>query len=460
MGKVSCLTLGYRCYKRVDGIKAGACTIRVFTPVLLLVLICMLFVRPSLGLAVDIHVPGDYDTIQQAIDAAEDENTILVGPGTYDRIDYNGKCLYIYGVQGAAYTTINGKQQGTVVDMSDISTSGAILSGFTITGGIGELDVGIRCGGGVYAAGSNQVAIMKNVIRNNTAFYGGGIYFNQGISNVRQNIIENNTAENGGGMAIRFDADISLIGNVFRQNQAQSSGDSAVGGGVYVENVGPFFYNNLFDGNSAQGGVATILTFGGAICSLTAGSTIFNCTFVNNSVSTGTWVRGGAVYFGGVNKYPLVRNSIFWDNTNSGADNSIDVGYSVGSTETTVHGGIEYTLLPANTVGVNSTSDISWGSGILNSAPIFATGTDGSYYLSQTGAGQSQDSPAVDAGYDTSANTCGPIIGYCLDQMHTRTDQVIDTGTVDLGYHYWESINGSPQPSSAPIGPMMLLLDD
>ncbi|MCH7846416.1 MAG: right-handed parallel beta-helix repeat-containing protein, partial [Acidobacteria bacterium] len=64
------------------------------------------------------------------------------------------------------------------------------------------------------------------------------------------------------------------------------------------------------------------------------------------------------------------------------------------------------------------------GTGNISSDPLFVSG----YYLSHIAAGQGSDSPAIDAGSDTAAN-----LG--LDTRTTRTDDVTDTGTVDLGYH-------------------------
>ena len=49
--------------------------------------------------------------------------------------------------------------------------------------------------------------------------------------------------------------------------------------------------------------------------------------------------------------------------------------------------------------------------------------------MSQTAAGQLGDSPCVDAGSASAAD-----LG--LDPFTTRTDQVTDAGTVDVGYHY------------------------
>jgi hypothetical protein len=69
-------------------------------------------------------------------------------------------------------------------------------------------------------------------------------------------------------------------------------------------------------------------------------------------------------------------------------------------------------------------------SGSLN--PLFATGPFGKYYLSQTAAGQSVQSPCLDRG-SAPASTLG------MDFFTTRTDKGPDnhdSGTVDLGFHY------------------------
>ena len=59
----------------------------------------------------------------------------------------------------------------------------------------------------------------------------------------------------------------------------------------------------------------------------------------------------------------------------------------------------------------------------------------GDYYLSQTiVAGQTVQSPCVDAGSDHASSIC--FDGVCLGGYTTRTDNGLDTGTVDMGYHH------------------------
>ncbi len=65
------------------------------------------------------------------------------------------------------------------------------------------------------------------------------------------------------------------------------------------------------------------------------------------------------------------------------------------------------------------------GPGDISADPGFVSGSLGDYYLIQVSAGQSVDSPCVDAG-DSGEMPFGT----------TRTDHVPDAGIVDIGFHY------------------------
>ena len=55
-----------------------------------------------------IHVPQDHSTIQEALDAAQNGDTILVDPGTYiELIDFKGKAITVRSSDGAESTTID-----------------------------------------------------------------------------------------------------------------------------------------------------------------------------------------------------------------------------------------------------------------------------------------------------------------------------------------------------------------
>jgi pectin methylesterase-like acyl-CoA thioesterase len=88
----------------------------------------------------------DFQTIQEGIDAAVDEDTVLVAPGEYvitDPITLRGKAITVMSEAGPDETTIRmgtpaDANRGSVVIFEDNETNASVLDGFTITGGRGS----------------------------------------------------------------------------------------------------------------------------------------------------------------------------------------------------------------------------------------------------------------------------------------------------------------------------------
>ena len=92
-----------------------------------------------------INVPADYPTIQQAIIAAVDGDTVLVSPGTYvENIDFIGKDIVVTSSGGAAVTTIDGQNLKSAVAMLSGEPQSAIIAGVLITNGNGHSGAGDR----------------------------------------------------------------------------------------------------------------------------------------------------------------------------------------------------------------------------------------------------------------------------------------------------------------------------
>src|SRR5258707_7759680 len=63
-----------------------------------------------------ISVPTSQPTIQAAINAANNGDTVLVAPGTYvENINFSGKAIAVTSSGGPAVTVIDGGAQGPVV---------------------------------------------------------------------------------------------------------------------------------------------------------------------------------------------------------------------------------------------------------------------------------------------------------------------------------------------------------
>jgi hypothetical protein len=205
-----------------------------------------------------LEVPGDYPSIQEAVDAAVDGATIEVGPGIYNEsVDFRGKALRLVSTSGPETTIITAEGlHARAVDIQEACGSFSELGGFAITKGsvIGS-GAGIRCrapalirgciiegndarhgediypsGGGIY--GANGARIIGNVIRNNKAYgwrcqgdcsgaecrysigAGGGIYCFDCL--VERNVIEANASAAAAGVYVHWGI---LRGNLIRGNE-------------------------------------------------------------------------------------------------------------------------------------------------------------------------------------------------------------------------------------------------
>ncbi|MCD5401321.1 right-handed parallel beta-helix repeat-containing protein [candidate division NPL-UPA2 bacterium] len=179
-----------------------------------------------------ISVPGDYPTIQAAIDAAEDGDVIVVEPGTYrENIDFMGKAITLRSTapddpEVVAATIINGGNNGSVVTFRTGETAESVLSGFTITGGSGTLVM--RKGIGGYLGGGILVMMASPTIKNNT--------------------ITGNTAQDGGGgIAVLDDSSPTIKNNTITGNTAWGAGDEI----AVIGNSFPTLTGNTITGNLA-----------------------------------------------------------------------------------------------------------------------------------------------------------------------------------------------------------------
>jgi len=230
-------------------------------------LIVFLFI-PITGYAVTIHVPGDYSTIQKAIDAAGSGDMVLVSPGTYvENIDFMGKAITVKSSNGPDVTVIDGNKKSSVVTFSSGEGHDSVLDGFSITNGSGTYDGYDQCGGGIYCKDSSPT--LKNLIVQNNRVdmsggyaNGGGIYCSNSTAVITSCNITNNMVGlwSGSGAGIySFNSSLVVSNNVISGNQVLATG---MGGGVFSDGQSDHISNNMvfenssgaFDGNG--GGMA------------------------------------------------------------------------------------------------------------------------------------------------------------------------------------------------------------
>ena len=160
-------------------------------------IVTVFFLLPAAGLAQTTrYVPDDHPTIQGAIDACVNGDTVIVRPGTYvENIDFSGKAITVQSEQGAAVTAIDGNQAGSVVTIQSGEGAASVLEGFTIRNGSTT-----SFGGGILCANNSSPTIRNNVVTlNSAAMQGGGIFCAGSPAVITNNVISRNTADRGSG---------------------------------------------------------------------------------------------------------------------------------------------------------------------------------------------------------------------------------------------------------------------
>ena len=289
-------------------------------------------------------------------------------------------------------------------------------------------------GGGISCTDSNAVLITNNEITNNTvdSGNGGGIVCGTGNLTAIGNTISRNSARlDGGGINASGAGVLDLQDNRIVENHAGQGFD---GGGMFVHHKDLRISGGMISGNSGSIGGAMYLS----ACSqvvlagcVVAGNNAFShggglYTIVNGpfAISGATFAGNSAGYDGGAiytHDTVTVTDSIFWDSTAG------DLGKEVY-----LYSGADFTISYTDLDGLSGSihkepgSIVVLGDGMIDADPLFVEGPDGAYYLSQTAAGQPENSPCVDAGDPAGAPPEGT----------TRTDQLPDQAPTDLGAHY------------------------
>jgi parallel beta-helix repeat protein len=228
-----------------------------------------------------INVPGDYLTIQEAINYSEFGDTVLVHPGTYTE---NLNFYWHYITLGSLFM-VTGDTSYISSTIVDGDSSGSVMVIADQNDGINRIvGLNIRNGGGLYGGGISCVlsnlTTGYNIFENNrVARYGGGIYcYNSDIIIEENKFINNDAAWSGGGIYSLSDAEI--INNTFIDN---SSG--IAGGAVGIRGYGSIISGNIIDGNTAPMGA-------GIHCEA---AQMVNLNIIRNNTS-GSY--GGGISFG------------------------------------------------------------------------------------------------------------------------------------------------------------------
>ncbi len=327
-----------------------------------------------------------------------------------------------------------------------------VIDGCTLTNGLRD-----GLGGGAVPISADTIVINNNVIAGNTStFLGGGIYWRAtssygGKPTFSNNVVVGNRSnkQRGGGISpYAFydtveDVDVTISGNHIVGNRSFLSrgGGISFSTGTYIGyNEGKLtIADNVIAHNDAKGG-------GGLDVSTSNYADLYKLSVKNNLVAGNTvGGGGGGVSLGGLGTY---------DGEFKGTTIADNVGGPYQGGGFTIGGGV--TLAP----GFQASDLILWGNsgedvvgfaidaidysisgtplsgpGNMSVDPRFTVGQLSNYYLRQNDPNL-PDSPAVNAGSGLASD-------FSLNPITTSTDNTLDSGVNDLGYHALLSIPNS-----------------
>jgi len=389
---------------------------------LLLTIVALLGV-PIPALSATINVPADYATIQAAIDAAVNGDTVLVSPGTYtENIDFEGKNITVGSLylttQDASYmsqTVIDGNANGLPVVRFEHGETDATLIGFTIQNGFTATN---EQGAGINISGGSSPTLERLVIQNNISQSGrgGGIRcYYAGIPTIKNVTIRSNICSDAGGGILVFASSINLVNSIISSNAAP------FGSGICFHQSGNANGSivNCLISNNTGGGVIT-------------GSDIelVNCTLYGNSSAIDLYGES------------LIANSIVW------GGHTINVGGILTVSYSSIEGG-------KSNINYPFPLSLVWGPGNIEVDPLFVSPENGDYHLRAGSpcidSGTSEGAPPTDiegmprpqgAGFDMGAYEAYlpvPLIAYTPDPTNDNTplldwEDVLGASTYTVQY--------------------------
>jgi len=187
--------------------------------------------------AATIPVPAG-QSIQAAIDAAQDGDTISVAAGEFvGDLDFVGKAVAVVGA--GPTTVVHGSGNGPVVRFVSGEGAASILDSLTVTGGVADL------GGGLRIIGASPTILRTVITGNRASGRGSGVYLQASTATLRNNLIAHNgNAGLGDPHSVEIDsASPSLVNNTIAR------GDS---NGILVRGPSaPLIANNVLASNGS-----------------------------------------------------------------------------------------------------------------------------------------------------------------------------------------------------------------
>ncbi|MFH1998512.1 MAG: right-handed parallel beta-helix repeat-containing protein, partial [Planctomycetota bacterium] len=238
-----------------------------------------------------------------------------------ENIDFKGNAIHVKSSAGAASTVIDGglpedPKWGSVVTFCKSEHADSILEGFTLTNGTGTFgkfhsQISGYYGGGICCL--NSIPSLKdNIVIQNSADFGAGLYGYFAPLVMYNNVLANNAGVHEGGGICLFRSSTTIVNNQIAYNTVTSG----PGGGIScTEESTPTITNNTIIGNAAAAG-------GGIHC-----LTDCDATIMDNKISDNSAVEdGGGLFI--IDSMPVIKNNAISKNV-ARYGSGIAIWYSV-----------------------------------------------------------------------------------------------------------------------------------
>jgi parallel beta-helix repeat protein len=260
-----------------------------------------------------ISVPMEEPSIQAAIDAASNGDTVLVAPGTYfEKLDFKGKAITVKSSGGAAATILDGQNSGPIVNFHTSEGIGSVIQGFTLTHGSAN-----TYGSAIHVTGGASPSIEDNAFVDNAdtnGLWGEAIGGDGSSPIILRNYFSGNTCS-----TLPYESVVGFVNssspviadNIFVNNACPA---------VYLQSLAsPQLYNNSMVGNRS----GVVLSLYGSNAGL----------FVSNNLIAFNQYGLNATFSGGAILPPWSHNLVYGNTTADyqGVSNQTGIGGNISS---------------------------------------------------------------------------------------------------------------------------------